>query len=156
MKRGEVADSSGDIYRIFRDTIARSILIIVDIWCTDKKHLFPLEKSFFDVTRSGPAQPDPTGTLLRSSLLKNHALYGKILSDKKCLLTSLILCIKISSLYLWYIRRYGGFGQGIFFIFSFLRQKFRQYNSRTIRHRYFQFKTLNRSCYRLTQVNIWF
>ena len=40
--------------------------------------------------------------------------------------------------------------------FSFLRQKFRQYNSRTIRHRNFRFKILNRSCYRLSQVYIWF
>ena len=49
------------------------------------------------------------------------------------------------------------FYEGIlFFIFSFFHQIFRQYNSRTIRHRHFRFKTLNRSCYRLPQVNIWF
>ena len=43
-----------------------------------------------------------------------------------------------------------------FWFFSFLRKIFRQYNSRTIRHIDFRFKTLNRSCYHLPQVNIWF
>ena len=43
-----------------------------------------------------------------------------------------------------------------FFYFFIFCQIIRHYNSRTIRHRDFRFKTLNRSCYRLPQVNIWF
>ena len=49
-KRGEVADFFGDIYRIFRIAIAWSILM-VDIWCKNKKYSFSLKESIFDVTR---------------------------------------------------------------------------------------------------------
>ena len=130
-------------------------ILTVDIWCTNKKCSFSLKESIFDVTWPGPARPGRTGTLLRSSLktmryMEKNYLIRNVYSRLNSYVSKFQVCIYNTS------GDTAVFVKVFFFIFSFFRQIFRQYNSRTIRHRDFQFKTLNRSCNRLPHVNIWF